>query len=81
MVKVKLSNIKACMLHFDKASNVRAMDIISPCDKIVFIYPTISIRTLPVEVAIQEMFNVNFVLRYLNLAFEVLVTICDQMHT
>jgi hypothetical protein len=71
-VKVKLNNIKAYMWHFDKASNDRAMDILlSPCGKIMFKYPTISITTLPVEVAIQEMFNVNFVLRYLNLAFEV----------
>ncbi len=55
------------MWHFDKASNDRAMDILlSPCGKIMFKYPTI-----PVVVAIQEMFNVNFVLRYLNLAFEV----------
>ncbi len=69
------------MWHFDEASNVRAMDIVSPCGKIMFIFPTISIRTLPVEVAIQEMFNVNFVLRYLNLAFEVLVTIWHQMYT
>jgi hypothetical protein len=80
-VKVKLNNIKAYMWHFDEASNVRAMDIVSPCGKIMFIFPTISIRTLPVEVAIQEMFNVNFVLRYLNLAFEVLVTIWHQMYT